>query len=48
MTVLGTACQRGLQFLDQCFELRDTRLKLEQFLAVLAFIFHNSIVRIFE
>ncbi len=48
MTVLGTACQRGLQFLDQCFELRNTRLKLEQFLAVLAFIFHNSIVRIFE
>ncbi len=47
MTVLGTACQRGLQFLDQRFELCDTRLKLEQFFAVPAFIFHNSIVRIF-
>ena len=47
MAVLGTACHRGLQFLDQRFELRDTRLKLEQFLAVPAFIFHNSIVRIF-
>jgi len=47
MAVLGTTCQHGLQFLAQRFELRDTRLKFEQFLVVPACIFHNSIVRIF-
>ena len=39
ITVLGAACQLGLQFLDQCSELRDTHLQLEQFLAVPTSIF---------
>lgn len=47
MAVRGIACQPCLQFLDQNFQLRNACLKFLQLLAVLTFIFHNSIVRIF-